>query len=82
MFPPNAQGFKLESMSDALMRSTDKKENVREGIILFRRYKEIVHNIGWTSRLEKRVARSTSTAELLTAADAVDKRTYFTYLLE
>lgn len=76
------QGFKLEAMSDGSMRTTDDKTNVREGIILFRRCGEVVHTIEWTSRLAKRVARSTSTAELFAAGEAVNKITYFKHLVE
>lgn len=73
--------FKLEAMSDASMQAHNDKTNVREGIIIFRRSHSIVHAVGWMSRLARRVARSTSTAELLAAADAVDRLTYFKHLL-
>lgn len=39
-----------------------------------------MHAINWTSRQARRVARSTSTAELLAAADAVDKVTCLKHL--
>lgn len=80
--PSDNQPFELEAMSDASMQMKDEKTNVREGIIIFRRSQNIVHAIGWVSRLARRVARSTSTAELLAAADAVDKLTFFKYLLQ
>lgn len=52
-------------------------KKVHEGIILIRRNEKVVHIIEWTSRLAKRIARSTSTAKLLATADAVDMLTYF-----
>ena len=80
--PPQAQPFHLEAMSDASMHQLADKTNVREGIIIFRRSGTIVHAISWMSRLARRVARSTSTAELLAAADAVDMVTHLKHVLE
>lgn len=78
----NGSTFALEAMSDASLRERDSKTNVREGILIFRRSDDIIHPIGWTSRLARRVARSTSTAELLSAADAVDQITYLNTVLK
>lgn len=80
--PGNTRTYKLEAMSDASMQSHEEKSNVRQGILIFRRSGDIVHPIAWLSRLARRVARSTSTAELLAAADAVDRVTYLKHLLE
>lgn len=68
-------------MSDALLRTTDEKTNVLVGLILFWRSGEILHAIGWTSELARRVAHSTSTAEIFSAADNTDKLTYFKHLV-
>lgn len=80
--PPQGSKFRLEAMSDASMKKADAQANVREGYIIFRRSGDSTHPISWTSRRARRVARSTSTAELLAAADAVDKVTYLKHLLE
>lgn len=64
------------------MKTNNKEKNVREGIIIFRRSQNIVYQRGGISGLARRVAQSTSTTELLDAADAVDKFTYFEHLLE
>lgn len=57
------------------------KDDVRGEFILFRRSANTIHAISWTSRLPRRVSRSKSTAELLAAAEAVDKVTYLKHLL-
>lgn len=80
--PSNGQSFKLEAMSDASIQTWDKRTNVREGIILFWKSYNIVHAIRWIKRLARRVARSTSTAELLADADAFERITYFKHLFE
>lgn len=69
-------------MSDASIRTTDNITKKREGIVLLQRDGKVVHIIGWTSGLTKRVVRSTSTAELLADEDAVDRLSYFEYLYE
>lgn len=80
---PGEEGrFRLEAVFNALMRTTNKNTNVREGKILFRRNGEVLHTIGGMSRLAKRVTRSTSAAELFTAAHIVDKLTYLKLLVE
>lgn len=68
-------------MSDASIRTKDDETNVRDGIIiLFLRIVEVLHTIRWTSRLAQRVSYSTSTAELLAGADAVEKLIHFKHL--
>lgn len=63
-------------MSDASLRTRNKKVNTKEGILNFCQSGEIVHRIAGLSGLASRIARKTSTAELLAAADAVDKVTF------
>eukprot|EP00171_Calliarthron_tuberculosum_P023073 IDg23073t1 len=48
---------------------------------LFRRSDEVVHPIHWSSRRLRRVARSSSTAEILAASEAVDVGVYYRELL-
>lgn len=79
--PGGEHPFKLEGISDASMRESTNGSNVREGIIILRRSGDCVHAISWVSRLARRVARSTSTAELLAASDAVDRLTYLNHIL-
>lgn len=74
--------FQLEAMADASMQTQNKKVNVRGGIIIFRRSGRVIHPIAWLYRLARRVARSTSTAELHAAADAVDRVAYLKHQLE
>jgi len=58
-----------------------KKEAVaRSGYIIFRRCNDIVHPIYWNSRRLRRVARSSATAEILSAADATDRALYLARL--
>lgn len=73
--------FKIEVYSKASMGS--KKDNFpRGGYIVFRRFGDIVHPIFWNSRKLRRSARSSATAEILAAADAVDKSYYIAKLAE
>lgn len=58
------------------------KTKVREGIVLSRQNQTGFHAISWMSRIARKVAQSTSTAELLAATDAVNKRTYYKHHLE
>lgn len=80
--PSVGKAFNPETVSYASMRESQSKPNVREGILVFRRCAESLHIISWTSQFARRVARSTSTADLLATAHAVYKITYFRYLLE
>ncbi len=54
----------------------------RGGFIVFRRSGDTVHPIYWSSRKLKRVARSSSTAEILAAADAIDMASHLVALAE
>lgn len=74
--------FQLEAISDAAMNVLNEKTNVKEGISILRRSNNIVNAIGWVSRLERRVERSTSTAEFLATADAADQLAYLKLLME
>eukprot|EP00171_Calliarthron_tuberculosum_P001417 IDg1417t1 len=72
---PTNERFFLEVYSDAAMGG--KKENGgRGGFIVFRRSGTIVHPIYWSARKLRRVARSSTTAEILAAADAVSMALY------
>lgn len=51
--------------------------NVRKKILIFCHGQNIVHEIGWVSRLARRIARSPRPAEHLVATDVVNKITYF-----
>jgi len=76
---PDEKGFHFEVYSDGSMGS--KKEAVaRSGYIIFRRCNDIVHPIYWNSRRLRRVARSSATAEILSAADATDRALYLARL--
>ena len=72
--------FYLDIYSDA----TCSKDglNSREGFIIFRRLNDYVHPIYWMSRKLRRIARSSSTAEILGASDALDKGLYLSALLK
>ena len=71
----------FEVYSDGSM-GTKKESAARGGFIILRRFGSIVHPIFWNSRRLRRVARSSATAEILSAADAVDKSFYLSKLLE
>jgi len=73
------QQFAMSVYSDGSPGSK-KDEAARGGFILFRRHGDTVHPIYWSSRRLRRVARSSSTAEILSAADAVDKSYYISAL--
>lgn len=75
--PPST--FKLQSISDASMATAD--EAARGGFLIFRRCGDIVHPIYWIARKLKRVARSSSTAELLSASDDTNELAYYQTLL-
>eukprot|EP00171_Calliarthron_tuberculosum_P005283 IDg5283t1 len=78
--PANGCKFHLDTYTDASMAG--KKENGARGeFIIFRRCGDTVHPIYWSSRKLRRVARSSSTAEILAAADAVDMTRYIQEIL-
>ncbi len=77
---PAGQKFQLEAYSDAAM-SNKKCNEGRNGFIIFRRWGDIVHPIYWNARKLRRVARSSTTAEILGAADATSMLLYLQTLL-
>ena len=78
--PSESRKFYLDVYSDAKMISKGDC-GAREGYIIFRRSGDAVHPLYWISRKLRRVARSSSTAEILAAADACDKAMYIRCLL-
>ncbi len=76
-FPVSKSGEKLylDVYSDGSM-SPKGEGGARGGFVIFRRSGDIAHPIYWSSRKLRRVARSTSTAEILAAAYAVDMALY------
>lgn len=70
-YPENDTTLKLESFSDASMGQNDENINVREDISIFRKNRNSVHKICWTSRTARRVARSTRTDGVLAAVDEI-----------
>lgn len=64
------------------MRESQGRKKARKGTLVFQKCAESLHGICWTSGFARRSGRSTSTEELLDAADAVDKTAYYNYLLE
>lgn len=77
--PSKASPFTLQSVSDASMATAD--ESARGGFLIFRRCGDVTHPIYWSARKLKRVARSSSTAELLAASDATNALAYYQILL-
>ena len=71
--------FSLDIYSDATCPKDH--DQSREGYIIFRRCNDVTHPIFWMSRKLQRVARSSSTAEILGAADSVDKALYLAAVL-
>lgn len=74
--------FQSEAICDASMKTGESQSEICEGFVVFCRRRKAVHAISWTSRRAQRVARSSSTAELFAAADAVDNLTHFKFLME
>ena len=75
LVPTNTDQFSIDIYTDAAMAKKN-GEKSRAGFIIFRRNGDMVHPIHWSSRNLRRVARSSSTAELLSAADALDSALY------
>lgn len=76
---PDGSTFGLQGISDASMATTS--EAARGGLMILRRAGDVVHPISWSARKLKRVARSSSTAELLAASDVVNVLAYIQLLL-
>lgn len=76
---PDGAAFSLQALSDASMSTAI--EAARGGFIIFRRCGDTVHPIYWSARKLRRVARSSSTAELLAASDATNALAYLQCLL-
>lgn len=81
-FQPSGHGgpFSLQALSDASMATST--DAARGGFIIFRRSGDVVHLLFWSARKLKRVARPSSTAELLAAPDATNTLAYLQHLLE
>lgn len=60
----------LDIMSDAAMDKAQ-EEKGRSGYIISRRHGDISYPINWSARKLRRVARSSTTAEILAAAEAM-----------
>ncbi len=60
---------------------TEKHSAVRGGFIIFRHFGTIIYPILWSPSRLRRVARSSATAEILSAADAMDKPFHIPKLL-
>ncbi len=78
--PARPSPFILDVYTDAAM-SSKKDPYARGGYVIYRRCGDIVHPIHWSSRKLRRVARSSTTAEILATADAFDMGLYLKALL-
>lgn len=74
----NGSNFSLHALSDAAM-ATD-TDSARGGYIIFGRCGDTVHPIAWNERKLRRVARSSSTAELLAASGTMSMLAYLQIL--
>lgn len=79
-YPHNHTRFELEAISDASM-SPATEGGGRGGYIIFRRCGDTIHPVQWSARKLRRVARSSSTAELLSASDAASSIVYLQELM-
>eukprot|EP00171_Calliarthron_tuberculosum_P004551 IDg4551t1 len=77
---PSVGSFSIDVYSDA-SQGQKKDPSPRGGFIIMRRLGDVTHAIQWSSRKLRRVARSSSTAELLAAAEAIDTAIYLQELL-
>lgn len=78
--PEKGQQFSLEAISDASMAKAS-EGGARGAYVIMRRLGDVTHPIHWSAKKLRRVARSSSTAELLAASDAVSSLTYLQALL-
>lgn len=67
--------FVIDIISDGATAVADETRG-RSGHIIFRRQGQIVHPIQWSARKLRRVARSSATAEILSAAEAMSNGLY------
>lgn len=65
--------FYLKAMSNASMKEAQGRKTGQEGLLVFWRRAETLHEISWTSLFAGLVVRITITAERHAAADAVAK---------
>lgn len=72
--------FVVDIISDAAMAAVGETKG-RGGYIIFRRSNHVVHPIQWSARKLRRVARSSVTAEVLGAADAMSNGLYIREIL-
>lgn len=79
--PSSGSKFSLEAISDAAM-SPISEGGGRGAHIIIRRNGDVSHPIYWSARKLRRVARSSSTAELLSASDAASSLIYLQHLME
>lgn len=77
---PNTGTFSLEATSDAAM-SKASEGGGRGAFVIVRRSGDVIHPIYWSARKLRRMARSSSTAELLAASDAANALVYLKELL-
>lgn len=75
-----SEPFILDIMSDGASAAANDVKG-RGGFIIFRRLGNIVHPIPWSARRLRRVSRSSATAEILAAADAVSSGMYIQEVL-
>eukprot|EP00171_Calliarthron_tuberculosum_P023568 IDg23568t1 len=79
--PRHPRIYTLEVHRDASMMHKN-GDSARGAFMIFRRCGDIVHPIHWSSRKLRRVARSSSTAEILAAAEGADSALYIASLLK
>lgn len=83
--PNNAQpattSYVLKSISDGSTAPANETHG-REGHIPFKRFGSIVNPIQWVTRKLRRVSRSSSTTELLAAADELSNELYLRVVIE
>lgn len=77
----NLPPFTLDFISEGATTPVP-KTNGREAHILFRRCGDIVHPFTWSARKLRRVSRSSATAEIISAANAVSNELFIRVVLE